>query len=118
MRRILFTAAARSSCAPQSAAGENGPSPNTRSADNVHFTADYYGARSQLRPDALVCAGEHIGNTGQVVRDAEACPSPGPGTAQYQPRLYQNLGQLRPAAAAVFKLRTAPQRGWAPCGKT
>ena len=55
MRRILFTAAA---ARPRpvhrtSAAGENGPNPNTQSADNVHFTADYYGAHSQLRPDAL-----------------------------------------------------------------
>ena len=40
-----------------------------------------------------VCAGEHIDNTGQVVRDAEERPIPGPGTAQYQPGLYQNLGQ-------------------------
>ena len=61
MRRILFTAAAaRASCAPQSAAGENGSNPNTQSADT--------------------------------------CTSR--------------------AATAVFKVRTAPQRGWAPCGKT
>ena len=42
-------------------------------------------------PHQRVCAGEHIDNTSQVVRDAEARPIPGPGTAQYQPRLYQNL---------------------------
>jgi len=36
-------------------------------------------------PHQRVCAGEHIDNTSQVVRDAEARPVPGPGTAQYQP---------------------------------
>jgi hypothetical protein len=96
MRRILFTAAAAGAltlCTAVPALASNGPDPNTQSADNVHFTADYYESTLSAGLVHWVCAGEHIDNTGQVVRDVEECSISGPGTAQYQPGLYQNLGQ-------------------------
>jgi hypothetical protein len=72
-----------------------------------------------------VCAGEHIENTG-LYQNLGQQPNPNYGTVPglHQQLLIQRLqrrvartgrglpvGQLRPAATAVFNVRTAPQRG-------
>ena len=95
MRRILFTAAAARARpvhrSPPLARTGRTRTPSRQTTCTSRPTITEPTLSSGLLHWA--CAGEHTGNTGQVVRDAEERPIPGPGTAQYQPGLYQNLGQ-------------------------
>ena len=95
MRRILFAAAATVALlagAPATAAlASNGPSPNSQSADNHHFTAQYTEADQFGNPVTWTCNGESIDNHGHTLRtEQESCALSGPGTANYAPGDYGN----------------------------
>ena len=70
-------------------AASTGANPNTRSADDSHFAADYILLTQNGLAVEWKCAGERIDNHGQGLRDVEECSLSGPGTAEYVPGDYR-----------------------------
>ncbi len=64
------------------------PAAASASANNAHFTAQYFEYTDTGIPVLWTCAGEHIDNNGAGIKEEETCALSGPGTASYVPGTY------------------------------